>query len=145
MAEEFAALGGSVVRDHVLDATALLCVLFAEEGWDQIESLLPRASISAVTYHEVLTKLDDLGVSMGEARAIIDALDVHIVAVDRKQTDLGTRFRDGSGSKSLSLGERSCLALTKMLQAVAVTTDREWTRFDLGVKINVIHQTTAPS
>jgi PIN domain nuclease of toxin-antitoxin system len=38
----------------VLDASALLCLLFDEPGADRVEARLTRASVSAVNYHEVL-------------------------------------------------------------------------------------------
>lgn len=136
---------GGPARDHVFDATALLCVLFAEEGADQVQHLLPRSLVSTVNYHEVLAKLAELGVALAEARAMVDELGVGIVAVDRKQAEVRGALRNDAGGKELSLGERSCLALAKTLGVVAVTTDRDWSRFDHGVTIKLIRQPIKPN
>jgi PIN domain nuclease of toxin-antitoxin system len=132
-------------RRHVFDATALLCLLFGEEGADEVERLLPGALVSTVTYHEVLAKLADLGVSMTEARAMFDELVVEIVAVDRQQADVGSTLRGRSKGTGLSLGERSCLALAKTRSAIAVTTDAAWTGLDYGITITVIRQASKPT
>jgi PIN domain nuclease of toxin-antitoxin system len=38
----------------------------------------------------------------------------------------------------LSLGDRACLALAAELGVVALTTDREWARADVGVEVALI-------
>ena len=46
---------------HILDASALLCLLFGEPGADRVERALPDAFISAANLAEVLSKLVDRG------------------------------------------------------------------------------------
>jgi hypothetical protein len=46
---------------HVLDASALLCLLFGETGSDRVERVLPDAFISAANLAEVISKLVDRG------------------------------------------------------------------------------------
>lgn len=128
----------SVETNYVLDASALLCLLFREPGSDRVEARLTRALVSAVNYHEVFAKLIDQGVGPAEAKAMLAELDVDIIAVDREQADLGGALRQMTRNAGLSLGDRSCLALAQTRQAVAVTADRAWKGLKLGVEIEVV-------
>ncbi|WP_232494461.1 type II toxin-antitoxin system VapC family toxin [Novosphingobium kaempferiae] len=125
---------------YVLDASALLCLLFGEPGCDQVEERLGRALVSAVSYHEVLAKLIDRGVEAEEARLLLGELDIHIVAADREQADMGAKLRSHTHGKGLSLGDRSCLALAMAQAAVAVTADSAWASLEIGIEIEAIRQ-----
>lgn len=122
----------------VLDASALLCLLFDEPGADRVEARLTRALVSAVNYHEVLAKLTDRGVEVTEARAMLAELDIDIIAVDREQADIGGEIRPLTRSVGLSLGDRCCLALAKSRQAVAITADQVWGDLDIGVVVELV-------
>ena len=47
-------------------------------------------------------------------------------------------LRPTTRALGLSLGDRACLALAAELGAVAVTTDREWAKSDVGAVVEVI-------
>lgn len=123
---------------RVLDASALLCILFREPGAEQAEARLSKALVSAANLHEVLSKLVDRGVSIEEARAMLDDLDIEIVPVDAEQAALGGALRAATRPFGLSLGDRTCLALAQAMQATAVSTDRAWSRLEIGVPIEVV-------
>lgn len=128
----------AVDRTYVLDASALLCVMFGEPGADRVEARLTRALVSAVNYHEVFAKLVDRGVEPDEAREMLGELDVDIIAVDRDQADLGGALCAQTRSAGLSLGDRSCLALARAYGAVAVTTDQVWRDLDIKIDVEVV-------
>lgn len=125
-------------RIYVLDASALLSLLFQEPGAERVEARLSRALVSAVNYHEVLAKLIDRGVKPNEASAMLAELDVDIIAVDREQADIGGALRASTRAAGLSLGDRSCLALTKVHDGVAVTTDQAWATLDIPIQFEVV-------
>lgn len=129
---------GANETNYVLDASALLCLLFREPGADRVETRLTRALVSVVNYHEVFAKLTDRGVDSDEAKAMLAELDVEIVPVDREQADLGGALRPLTRKAGLSLGDRSCLALAQTRQAVAVTADRAWKGVETGIEIEVV-------
>ncbi|WDF74216.1 type II toxin-antitoxin system VapC family toxin [Novosphingobium sp. KACC 22771] len=129
---------GSTSPIYVLDASALLCLLFDEPGADLVEARLTRALVSAVNYHEVLAKLTDRGVEAVEAKAMLAELDIDIIAVDRQQADIGGEIQPLIRSAGLSLGDRSCLALARSRQAVAITADQIWRGLDIGVAVEVV-------
>ena len=51
---------------HVLDASALLCLLFDEPGADRVERVLPEAVIGAANLAEVIARLVDRGLDEEE-------------------------------------------------------------------------------
>ena len=51
---------------------------------------------------------------------------------------LPRRCMPATRGQGLSLGDRACLALAHRLGATALTTDRAWSRVDVGVAIEVI-------
>ena len=123
---------------YVLDASALLCLLFREPGFEAVNERLEPAMISTVNLHEVFAKLTDRGVAVDEARQMLDDLDVAVVPVDAEQALLGGALRPTTRAAGLSLGDRSCLALAQARDGVAVTTDRAWRDLDLGITVEVV-------
>ena len=123
---------------YILDASALLCLLFGEPGADRVEMRLTVALVSAVNYHEVLAKLTDHGVDAAEAQMMLAELDIDVVPVDRAQAEIGGKLRPETRSSGLSLGDRSCLALALGRSATAVTADRAWEALDVGVVVELV-------
>lgn len=58
----------------VLDASAVLAVIFEEAGADRVAEHIPGAAISAVNLAEVLAKLRDLGMPETTIEAILEEL-----------------------------------------------------------------------
>lgn len=124
----------------VLDASAVLCLLFSEKGADLVEARLGSASLSAVNYTEVLSKLIDRGLAVEEAIADLSDLDITIVATSQEVAEEAARLRTVSREGGLSLGDRFCLALAKSLNVPALTADRAWKAVakPTGVKIELV-------
>jgi len=125
-------------KPHVLDASALLCLLFNEPGAGRVEALLSRALVSVANYHEVLAMLVDRGVDPGEARMMLGQLDIEIIAADRDQADVGGALRSITREAGLSLGDRCCLALAQVRHATAVTCNPAWSALSVGIEIEVV-------
>ncbi len=124
----------------VLDASAVLCLLFLEKGAEKVEARLGDASMSTVNYTEVLTKLIDRGLGADEAIQDLSDLDLDIMPVDQTVADEAARLRIVSKEVGLSLGDRVCLALGKSLGVPVLTTDRAWKEIAKasGVKIELV-------
>ena len=108
---------------HVLDASALLCLLFDEPGADRVERALPDAVISAANLAEVIAKLVDRGLDGNEALADLRELDLEVVALDRAQAEAAGLLRSAARQVRLSLGDWACLALAQQRGAATLTTD----------------------
>ena len=123
----------------VLDASAILCLLFEEPGMEKVLARGQGAFVSAVNLSEALSKAMDNGVP-AEIRAIaIEALALNIVAFDADAAHAAAELRTATKAFGLSLGDRACLALTGRLRATALTTDRIWSRLDIGITIEQLH------
>ena len=82
----------------VLDASAVLCLLFSEKGAEKVEARLGEASLSVVNYSEVLSKLIDRGLDADEAVRDLAELDITIVPVSQdvaEEAARGVQLRDG--------------------------------------------------
>ena len=123
---------------HVLDASALLCLLFEEPGAERVEAALGSACIGAVNLAEVVGKLVDRGVAPEEAVADLRDVDLEVIPVDRAQAEAAGTLRVATRAAGLSLGDRACLALAQSLGATALTTDRPWADIDCGVTVEVV-------
>lgn len=123
---------------HVLDASALLCLLFDEPGAAKVEACMPGALVSSVNYHEVLAALADQGMKPQDAQVMLGKLDIEIVPMDRTQASLGGALRQLTRAAELSLGDRCCLALAWTIKAVALTADPAWADLDIGVTIELV-------
>jgi ribonuclease VapC len=132
-----AAVGGSA-PGCVLDASALLALLFGEPGAEAVADLIANgAAVSAVNLSEVATVLvrRDLDVD-----GIIQVL-VQQVAVEAF-TDAdalsAASLHPAIVKFGLSLADRACIALARRLESNAATADQAWSGLDVGVEITMI-------
>lgn len=127
------------VLDAILDASAVLTLLWNEPGSEQVEAVIERAAISAVNWSEVATVLSDRGMSGESAAATLQALPIaSVIPFDRKQAELAGSLRRATKSVGLSLGNRACLALALAQRLPAITADRAWTTLDRGADVRLI-------
>ncbi len=125
---------------YVLDASALLAAFFNEAGADVVAQRMSGALVSTINLSEVVVKLVDRGIPDDQILEIMDQLDVEIVPVDQEQALTAGFFRKETRSAGLSLGDRTCLALARVRNAVALTSDRDWSTIaeEVGVEVMVI-------
>jgi PIN domain nuclease of toxin-antitoxin system len=126
------------VSDVVLDASAVLALLNAEEGADLVQESLPHAIVSTVNYGEVVARLSLLGMPDDEIHTALDMLGLDIIPFDDEQAFQSGIFASQTRSLGLSLGDRACLALALKTQSVALTADRAWKKLKVGVEIHLI-------
>lgn len=126
------------MTDYVLDASAVLAVIQDEPGADRIEAHLETGCISAVNLAEVVSKLQDRGLSDNEIDELLDLLDLDTRPLDKKAAVLVGKLRKATRTSGLSLGDRACLALAQSLGARALTMDRAWAELDIDVRIEAV-------
>ena len=125
-------------RCYVLDASAVLCAMLDEPGAEAVAALLPDAKIGAVNLSEVIAKLQERHVPDDLIALSFADLDLEVIAFDREQAERAGRLRLATKSAGLSMGDRACLALAMVSNAIAVTTDRSWARLDVGVDVELV-------
>ena len=120
----------------VLDASAVLAVVFEEAGTETVsDALRAGAAMSAVNAAEVAARLHADGWVEAEVALVLDELRVEILPFDRECALLSGRYRPTTRSLGLGLGDRACLATAKLQQRPALTADRAWEALDIGVEI----------
>jgi PIN domain nuclease of toxin-antitoxin system len=123
----------------VLDSSAVLALLQREPGADLVQRALRGSVMSAANLAEVVAKLVDAGKDASNLRAVLAASGVAIEPVLEADAELAGSMRSLKGGRSLSLGDRCCLALTlRTKPAVVLTGDRAWAKLDLPIKVELL-------
>jgi ribonuclease VapC len=116
-----------VSRAHLLDASALLAVIFNEPGADRVLEVLDDCEIHAVNLAEVMRKLVGIGKPVEEVIARMDALDLEVIAeVGVRQVHDIARLAPEAKRLGLSLGDCVCLVTAEWKGMTAVTAERRW-------------------
>jgi PIN domain nuclease of toxin-antitoxin system len=126
---------------YVWDASAVLAFLRAEPGAERLEAVLADSRdhfLGAVNLAEVASWLNERGMPADELNAFLTELDLHIRPFESALAAATGLLRAPTKPKGLSLGDRACLALAQSLDAVALTTDREWRGLQLDIRIECI-------
>ena len=122
----------------VIDASALLALLNAEQGADVVAEALPEGVISSVNLSEVVAKLCNAGMPEATIRRSLQPLGLEIEPFDEEQAYQAGSLSAATHGAGISLGDRACLTLAQRLGMVALTADRTWMRLSVGVTIRVI-------
>jgi ribonuclease VapC len=126
------------VGSRVLDASAVLAVLFGEVGPRDALRHLAGGCVSAVNQAEILTRAAERGGSLEAARREVDRYRLRLVPFDADLAAVTASLRPATRPHGLSLGDRACLATAIRLGVPVVTADRAWADLDLGVAVEVI-------
>lgn len=112
----------------VLDASAVLALLYGEPGQERIREKLRGAEVrlGAVNVSEVVAKLAEAGFEENESREALGALSAVIHAFDEDLAYAAGSIRPETADRGLSLGDRACLALARSLGVAALSTDSAW-------------------
>ena len=125
---------------HVLDASALLAVSKGEKGADLVLDLLEAGDcvISSVNVAEVASKMLEFGLPPHELKRAIGQFIVDVIDFNQEQALACAELRPLTKSAGLSLGDRACLSLAKLMNGTAVTSDRPWMAIAEAVGVKVL-------
>jgi PIN domain nuclease of toxin-antitoxin system len=122
----------------VLDASAVIALLWEESGSDAVEGLLGAAVVSAVNWSEVLQRYNALGLDTAARRDSVEALGIFIEDFSGDDAETAASMWASTRSVGLSLADRACLSLARRLGLPAHTADRAWETVDVGVEVVLI-------
>jgi ribonuclease VapC len=116
-----------VTRNHLLDASALLALIFDEPGADRVRELLDDSKIHAVNLAEVVRKMVALGMSAEEVISHIASLNLEVIeGLSATQVYEIARLAAEAKRLGLSVGDCVCLTQAEWYGSAAVTADRTW-------------------
>ncbi len=122
----------------VLDASALIALIYQEKGAILVEESLPHVEISTVNLAEVASFLVKRGLTVGDATSLLNDLAIPTIPFDDTQAFLSAHLVNKTADKGLSLGDRACLALAIHKDQSVLTADKIWKELDLNLEINLI-------
>lgn len=123
---------------RLLDASTILAVILGEAGMETAMSLLNGASISTVNQSEVIRKLVDQGMSIGDAQSEFDRFQLACIDFDQLQSVEAARLRPLTRHIGMSFADRACLALAGINGWAVYTADRRWAEFKTDIDIRLI-------
>lgn len=125
----------------VLDASAVVALLFNEPGADRVADLIAvGAAVSTVNLAEVATVL----VRNGRDVKLLDSMRSQVTVEPFTGDDAiaTAALYPRVAPRGLSLGDRACLVLAERLTAPAVIAERIWTELSVETSIEFIRPTT---
>lgn len=122
----------------VLDASALLGLLYREPGSVIVEPYFAQAIVSSVNFSEVAAKLSDRGIDSQEVLEILSGLGLEVREFDTELALMAGALREVTRPLGLSLGDRACLALGIAEGSPILTTDRAWAGVPIETTAEVV-------
>jgi ribonuclease VapC len=123
------------LRNTVFDASALICLVRKERGWEKVASFGVDALISAVNLVEVAYSLKKHGMPLDAIDAVVRPVIGRIVPFNDQHAYLAAVIHGQTQKTNVSLADCACLALGMSEKATVVTADKVWQKLGLDVKI----------
>lgn len=129
------------MKPTVLDASALLAMLFGEPGMEEMRILFHKAAaadkpllIAAVNWAEVLNRITRREGAAGReaAKDLASSGAIEIVAVDAALAEVAAAYK---AADRLGLADAFAAALAKSRKAELVTADREFKSVEGEIKV----------
>lgn len=119
----------------VLDTSALLSLLFAETGAEQVAKVLPEALMSTVNLSETLGFYVRNGASLEDSVRHLAELPMVWLPFSSEQAAIAAGLLPLTRPYGLSLGDRACIALAIEKNMPIYTADRVWGELPLPVPV----------
>lgn len=119
----------------VLDASAVICLVRREPGWDRVAAFGNGGQLSAVNLVEVAYRLAHHGFPLDEVESVVRPQIGRVVPLDADLAIIAATVHRSTRPFGLSLADCACLALGIATRGTVVTADKNWSKFDLGIEV----------
>jgi ribonuclease VapC len=123
--------------EAVLDASALLALLLAERGGDEVGTVLANSAMTTVNLGEVVGHFARNGAAEADIRLVLDPLPIERIPFDDDLAFAAGLLLPATRKAGLSFGDRACLALAARLNVRAMTADRSWLSITGAVGVDI--------
>jgi len=121
----------------VFDTSAVLAILYDEDGRAEAEARLGDGVISTVNVAEVIG--DFVASGRGDLVGAVDALEELALALEPPTMEHAIRAAALKKTvRNLSLGDRFCIALGESRNDRLVTSDQAWAQLKLSIPVEFI-------
>ena len=125
------------MSEVVLDASALLALVYRETGADVVAEAVSGAAMSGANFSEVVAKLSDDGMREFAIRGALDGYQLDLIPFDEAQAWTAGLLHPLTRPRGLSFADRACLALALALDLPVLTGDRAWEGLNIGVDVRL--------
>lgn len=122
----------------LLDASALLALVFEESGAEAVLAVLDGAAIGAVNLAEVVELAARRGLDPARAAAWPEELSLPVIGFAAPMAARAGRLLAALRRQGLSLGDAACLGTAAVLGLPVLTADRLWAELDTGVEVRLL-------
>lgn len=122
----------------ILDASAVVALLFQEPGHTVVASHIGTASISTVNLAEVLSRCVRADIDPRAVDQQLQEIGLNYLPLTPDIAMLVAQLEPHCRPLGLSLGDRACLATALACNDAVLTTDRVWGELDLDLDIQIL-------
>ena len=122
----------------LLDASALLALVFEEPGAERVLAVLDGAAIGAVNQAEVVELAGRRGIDCVRAAAWAEELALPVLGFTAPMAARAGALLAQFRRQGLSLGDAACLGTAAALGLPVLTADRAWAGLGLALDIRLI-------
>ena len=128
----------AVDLEIVIDASAAVCYLRRERGWEKFPEHIPGGVMSVVNYAEVVQRiLREHSDAPARVQTLVDA-GLRLIDADTSLALAAAELEQPTRSQGVSVADRFCLALGMTRNSPVLTADRPWKSLGLPVDIRLL-------
>ena len=122
----------------ILDASAMIALIFGENGAENVIPHAQGSQILAINFSEVVARVIAIDGNPERAEVSADRLEINVVPFGKKHARLTAEMMKRTSSVGASLADRACLAFAEDSGLPVLTADKDWSKLELGIDIRQI-------